>query len=381
MSELRRHYADARLYLPEQASVAWIRNSDFDGVVRALGGDPAWVYPATWDEIEGAAWELIEDEDQALVLAARHGSWTVVLDVACGRLTGLVDQLSVPGEALALQWTVNNVATVAYGRDGELIGRFDPADLDTVNPPSGREWLAGLPVTLEEWRQGWRASALALGEELSGVRVDREWLARRHLCVPLGSVPAPREQKTFRVRDWLRPTLEGDARLLAIAADPRPERQHEIIQIAVELAQRVWPMSGDAEQQALQVIAGKVRDERSAQIGGLLEAAARRIRTRLEEATARVQAEVGEERGPAYVPSVPDVDLMMRFSADPETGRLHRELQPIEILAQALDPDLNAAAIKTSSMLTGKWIPPEESPLQAVLHQLAWYVATGEVDE
>ncbi|TMR24448.1 hypothetical protein ETD86_04785 [Nonomuraea turkmeniaca] len=61
--------------------------------------------------------------------------------------------------------------------------------------------------------------------------------------------------------------------------------------------------------------------------------------------------------------------------------RLQRELSPFEFLAQALDPDLNAAATKTSGLLTGNWILPEDSPLQAILQHLAWYVATGEVDD
>ncbi|MFI6904849.1 DUF6461 domain-containing protein [Nonomuraea sp. NPDC050394] len=382
MSELRRHYTDAHTYLPEQASVAWIRTTDFDGMVRTLGGDPAWVYPATWEDVESAAWEAVDDEDRAVILTARHGPWTVVLDAMCGRLTGLVKRLSASGEALALQWTVNHVATVAYARDGQVIGTFDPADLDTINPASGREWLSGLPVTPDEWRQGWQPAALALGEEWSGVRLDRDWLAREHLCVPLGSArPQVRPPSAFRVRDWLRPTLEGDPRLLAIAADPAPERQHEIIQIAIELARHTWPMSGDVERQALRAIADRVRDDHSASIRTQLDAAAADIRARIDTTAAQIERQVNEERGPVQVPVVPDIDLMMRLSADPELDRLHRELRPLEILAQALDPDLNAAATRTSGLLTGKGIPPEVSPVQAVLQQLAWYVATGEVDD
>ncbi|MFI6390591.1 DUF6461 domain-containing protein [Nonomuraea sp. NPDC050540] len=382
MSGLRRHYTDAHTYLPDQASVAWIRTTDFDDLVRALGGDPAWVHPATWADVESAAWELADDEDRAVVLAARHGPWTVLLDAMCGRLTGLVKRLSASGEALALQWTVNYVATVAYARDGQVIGSFDPADLDTINPAAGRAWLSGLPVTQEEWRQGWQPAALALGEELSGVRLDQAWLAREHLCVPLGSAPPQvRPPSGFRVRDWLRPTLEGDPRLRAIAADPAPERQHEIIQLAIELARQAWPMSGDLERQALQAIADRVRDDRSAGTRARIDAAAADIRARIDATAAEIERQVSEERGPVQVPVVPDIDLMMRLSADPDMERLHRELRPLEILAQALDPDLNAAATQTSGLLTGKWIPPEASPVQAVLQQLAWYVATGEVDD
>jgi hypothetical protein len=303
----------------------------------------------------------------------------------CGRLTGLVERLSVSGEALTLQWTVNYVATVAYARDGRLIGVFDPANLGTINPPSGREWLAGLPVTADEWRQGWGPAAFALGEELSGVRLDRHWLAQQHLCVTLGSTPPqalrPHESKPFRVSEWLRPTLEGDARLLAIAADPRPERQHEIIQMAAELARKAWPMSGELERQALQAVADKVRDDHTAQIRARLDAAAAQIRARLDATAAQVERQLNEERGPLQVPIVPDIDLLMRLNTDPEMDRLHRELSPFEFLAQALDPDLNAAATKTSGLLMGKWILPEDTPFQAVLHQLAWYVATGEVND
>ncbi|MBB5079005.1 hypothetical protein [Nonomuraea endophytica] len=375
MSELRRHYT----YLPEQGSVAWIRTTDFDGMVRTLGGDPAWVYPATWADVESVAWELADDEGQGVVLAARHGPWTVVLDAIRGRLTGRVKRLPVSGEALALQWTVNYVA---YARDGQVVGSFDPADLDTISPLSGRAWLSGLPVTPEEWRQGWQPAALALGEALSGVRLDQDWLAREHLCVPLGTTrPEARRPSGFRVRDWLRPTLEGDPRLLAIAADPAPERQHEIIQIVIELARRAWPMSGDVERQALRAIADRVRDDRSARTRTQLDAAAADIRARIDATAAQIERQVSEERGPVQVPVVPDIDLMMRLSADPELDRLHRELRPLEILAQALDPDLNAAATQTSALLTGNWIPPEMSPAQAVLQQLAWYVATGEVDD
>ena len=133
MSGLTSRYIDAHTYLPEAGCITWVRNGDFEVVVRRAGGDPDAVYPATFDEVEAQNWELLDEEDQEILLASRHGEWTV-LQSFCGPGAAPAKSLSTGGEVLSFAWTVNAVMTITYARDGQLVAMFDPADLNTMNP-------------------------------------------------------------------------------------------------------------------------------------------------------------------------------------------------------------------------------------------------------
>ncbi|MFC4115689.1 hypothetical protein [Nonomuraea zeae] len=124
-----------------------------------------------------------------MLLAARHGDWTILVEPLDGVATTRIERLSMQGQAFTLRWTTNLATTVGYAAHGTLIALFDPMDLEAVTPASGREWLRRLPVPPAQWRQDWYAAALTLAETLSEVRLDRAWWARRHLKIALHPNP------------------------------------------------------------------------------------------------------------------------------------------------------------------------------------------------
>ena len=98
----------------------------------------------------------------------------------------MLREVAADSETYSVFWTVNRLVSVTYVAAGELVATFEPANLEGMTPRSGREWLARFTVTEEQWRRDWWSAALAIAaEELSGVRVDGQWLEQEHLGVQL----------------------------------------------------------------------------------------------------------------------------------------------------------------------------------------------------
>ncbi|GGO24526.1 hypothetical protein GCM10010116_49350 [Microbispora rosea subsp. aerata] len=367
MSGLAGHYTDAHTYLPEAGCITWVRDGDFEEVVRRIGGDPGMAYPATFDEVDARNWDLIDEEDQEIVLASRHGEWTVFLRSSRGGGAASAKSLSAGGEALSFAWTADGVMLVTYARDGQVVAMFDPADLNTMNPESGREWLAAVFPAPERWPENRRASVLALGEELSGVRLDREWRHGRHLAIPLGGAtpPAPREPEPFRLEDWEEPYALRDPRVTTIMNDPSPERYDDVIHLSIEIALGYATPGSELEREALRVIASGVRDERS-----------ERIRADL-----RVAMDQAVERRQELEKSWPDpgVDFAayLECARHPDIVRENKAAALLHVLHQALDPDRAEAARRTPEELSGLELDIDDNVMKNVLSRLAFWIAHG----
>jgi hypothetical protein len=88
------------------------------------------------------------------------------------------------GEAVNVFWNVNAVMSFALACNGVLVRTFDPLLDDDADGPLPDEtelqWGVDRP----------RASALALMERLTQVRIDRAWLRERRretFVVPIGN--------------------------------------------------------------------------------------------------------------------------------------------------------------------------------------------------
>ncbi|MEA2631369.1 MAG: hypothetical protein QOE66_1588 [Chloroflexota bacterium] len=93
-------------------------------------------------------------------------------------------RLAAFGEAVNVFWNVNAVMSFSLARDGALVRTFDPLLYDDTDGPLPDEtelpWGVDLP----------RASALALVERLTHVRIDAAWLLERPretFVVPIGN--------------------------------------------------------------------------------------------------------------------------------------------------------------------------------------------------
>jgi hypothetical protein len=94
-----------------------------------------------------------------------------------------VIRLAARGEAVNVFWNVNAVMSFSLARDGALVRTFDPLLYDDSDGPlpdeMGLPWGVGRP----------RASAFALMERLTHVRMTEAWLLERPretFVVPIG---------------------------------------------------------------------------------------------------------------------------------------------------------------------------------------------------
>ncbi|OPG07517.1 DUF6461 domain-containing protein [Microbispora sp. GKU 823] len=356
-------YEKARHLFPDQCCMSWIRIGEsgtaFAELVRGFGGDISAARPATYEDVEATAYEDLDEEADGIMLAARHGAWTIVMEPFNARGTSLriLREVAAGGRAYSVRWTVNRQVRIAYVADGELVAAFDPFDLDTVAPSAGRDWLAGLTVTQEQWRRDWFAAALAVGEELSGIRVDGQWLQQAHLGVQLYPQP-PRAVTPADLLDAdMRAIAERDHRIGAIAADPTPGRLPEIIQIAAELAVATTGLEGPLIDEAMRLIAA---GDRSGE--------AQEVRRRLSGLRDRYLAEA--RRGPDLIPG-----------HDTEHGRLLLKERAVQALTHALDPGVDLIdAAEATVQAAGQTHLSEENgdrERERVLGVVIYYIRTG----
>ncbi|MBN6056085.1 hypothetical protein JYK22_29430, partial [Nonomuraea sp. RK-328] len=256
MSQYFDAYADAHSYLPEQACLTWIRTDDPEEAIRVLGADPAQASERTWTEVIG--------ED---VLVGRYGGWTLLMEpFTCHGTSEPV--LGTGQEVFSVRWTVNHDVVVSYAREGELVSAFDPLDLEGAD----RSWAR---MGADEWRRDWLAAALAQGEELSGLRLDRAWMARPHPAF----TPAPDQRRPrLRLDADMRAAVAGDGRLAAVVADPGEHVLPEVVAYAAELAVATTGLAGPLVDEALGLIVGREwNSERARTVGRELHALSRSL--------------------------------------------------------------------------------------------------------
>jgi hypothetical protein len=172
---------------PSWQVYAWVEHApalDAYCLTVVLGADPGGVLEAFAAD-PGSRRELTLAGQRSL--AAPYpggGNDTVSVDVlagavVCAEANGWAGQhlpraaaLSSAGPYVSWYASVNADMTVLYARDGALVRDFDPLlyDAEGALPEE-----AGLPFGLEH--PG--ASAFAVAERLTGVRIERDWLLER----------------------------------------------------------------------------------------------------------------------------------------------------------------------------------------------------------
>ncbi|NJP96658.1 hypothetical protein HCN51_45750 [Nonomuraea sp. FMUSA5-5] len=368
MSQEKNPYSGSRAHLPDQAAITWVHGLRFDELIETLGGDSAGVTPACWDDVEADAVEHYGESRGGVLLAARHEDWTILVEPLDGVATTLIERLSIQGRALTVRWTTNLATTVGYAAKGTLIALFDPMNLESVAPASGREWLHSLSVPPAQWRQDWYAAALTLGETLSGVRLDRAWWARRHLKIALHPGPASAVLPRLNPPLEHRRIIDADPRLAEIVNDPTPERLHDLIQLAVEQLMPTPPPSDGPFFQAWELIVTRRRGERAT-------AAQQRLRSYREELTPPPEALTPPAQSP-YLAQPDD----RRQSLEALWEGLMEKARLAVVLEEALEPDLAQAAVRTTAAVWNAGLADHDGSFdfRHVLHLLAIYMGLGE---
>jgi hypothetical protein len=175
--------ADRRL---EAISIALVRPGD-ESTLQVLAPREQLPGPLTvadalraQDALPDFAWGSV------LVQTDLIDDWTALIEPNgwAGSMPEVVARLSERGEAVNVFWNVNAVMSFTLARNGSVVRTFDPLLYDALDGPLPEE--ADLP-----WGVGHpRASALALLERLTHVRIDRDWLLdrpRETFVVPIAS--------------------------------------------------------------------------------------------------------------------------------------------------------------------------------------------------
>lgn len=159
---------------------------DVEEVVRRLIGDRPATDRRTFDQCfwpaNGVQWAQIGTVNGG-VLIAEHNGW---------RCEEALTELSVGARTACFFRNVEAIMHFVYAVDGEVLAEFDPL-LDRRATAGARpEILHGVVDDLPFGLFGAEASAMALLERLTGVRVEREWLEAPQRAVALPPLePAP----------------------------------------------------------------------------------------------------------------------------------------------------------------------------------------------
>jgi hypothetical protein len=187
-------------------------------------------------------------------MAGSCGPWTVLLEPNGyqGSRPEIVSQLSRQGRALSVLWNANNDGHLAYAERGNVL-----TVIDLYDP----EALEDLPDALSAWRDlagedDPRSAGLALGEMVTGQRLDAEWLAGEHpsaiLDAPPGTAGAPLSDQDGR--DHLA-YLAADPRVADLIANPGPGRAREIAALVAETACELSGLDGPLAGRVLAALA------------------------------------------------------------------------------------------------------------------------------
>ena len=78
--------------------------------------------------MEGEAYDDLDEKADGIMLAARHGVWTVVMEIfnARGASLGMLREVAADSETYSVFWTVNRLVSVTNVAAGELVATFEP---------------------------------------------------------------------------------------------------------------------------------------------------------------------------------------------------------------------------------------------------------------
>ncbi|MEU3166990.1 DUF6461 domain-containing protein [Streptosporangium sp. NPDC006930] len=381
MSVIFNAYEDVRDIFPDPVSVTWVKGADIDRVVHEFGGDSVEVSEMTWSVDN----EVLESVG-GIFLITSEGGWTVIIEPAScrGADSGLLADLSEYGEALNLFWTVNHLAYLSYAAEGREVASFEPLAPESIgDSPDAVAWLRGLSVTTEQWQKDWKAAAFAVGEEVSGIRLDRAWLERQRWKVvtrqgePVeddseedGQVvlgPFSQGDHGLFLREDMLGFLAGDFTVACIAADPVPGNLRRIVLITSQEALRKAGIADPRVDEALMAIAdgngkrGK-RGQRIQQFRDEFDSMATRYREKAQEVA-------GQE------------GTSLSLTRDTKAGRLMIGYHAVRTLAAALNPDVERAVqdVLTEARVLSPVFPNEEYPLMMeTFDAIQRFIRTGE---
>jgi hypothetical protein len=216
-------------YFQQPLCITWYSGLRTVDVLVGIGGLSTTATERTFSETVGSAYDSIPRYAGA-ALAGGLDDWVLLLEPNGfqAHRTDVLSTLSREGQALSIMWNLDADYSIAYAEGGHVVSHFDP--LESVDEVPDR--LTTL-MRVEDFEDDWKAAALALGERLTGIRLEASWLTATHTSMLVESIQIVAEDS---VTEEQRQFLASETRVEAIVADPRIGRVREIALLIAETA-------------------------------------------------------------------------------------------------------------------------------------------------
>jgi hypothetical protein len=176
--------------------ITFVRSRNADEVLLRFGGDPATARLMTLTEVAEENCNSGDPCDYApLLLVDTINDWVMIFEDNGFQATRheVLQAVSLGTEMVSVYWNVNARQQFIYALDGKTVTEFklqSPESRRGTEPDRLLDYMKGLPFESGNTL----ASALALAERITGIRVDRSWfkVERRVVQVtPLPQEPDP----------------------------------------------------------------------------------------------------------------------------------------------------------------------------------------------
>jgi hypothetical protein len=171
--------------------ITFVRSDNEDDALRRFGGDPA---TARWMTLTEVAEENCNNNYPygyaPLLLLDTINGWVVIFeDNGIQGIRHEVLQAASQGtEMVSVFWNVNARQEFIYAVGGELVTAFElmsPGSRRGADPDRLLDYMRNLPFEIGNTL----ASAMALSERITGVRIDRNWFEIEHRVVEVNPLP------------------------------------------------------------------------------------------------------------------------------------------------------------------------------------------------
>src|SRR5262249_11981152 len=172
--------------------ITFVKSSNEDEVFRCFGGDLTTEEQMTLGEAIDRIFAGSHGNYYSFVLAGRIGEWIVTIeeDGYQGVRPEVWRRASHGTEMVSMFWNVDRNTEFIYAVDGEAVVTFDmlfPEERGGSDPDRLLGYMLELPFSTGNTL----ASALALAERITDVRLEPNWIESKHRVVKV--IPLPQE--------------------------------------------------------------------------------------------------------------------------------------------------------------------------------------------